>query len=211
MEKPQPENTAAHTAQTQSPVIEPPAYFPATVTSPPAQPQGEIVQAPAQQPQPEQTQPQPQHQPQTPLSPIPDSYAQKNTETMNPHHNGIPLVTPINMLQGESPQWIDCPWCYQRTQVTVERHGTSMQMLTGILCCLFCVCLACVPCIAGWFEETQYSCGNCKKLVARRDDNGTINVFGPTVLVPSQAMPAQPQPAYQQQGTGTVPAPQQEK
>jgi len=114
---------------------------------------------------------------------------------MNPHHNGVPLVTPIDMLQGETPQYIDCPWCHQRTMATASRHGTSMQMVTGFLCCLLCVCLACVPCIAGWFEETEYNCSGCRRLVAKRDDNGHLQVFVPPVLVPSH-LPAAPQPVH---------------
>jgi len=47
---------------------------------------------------------------------------------MNHHHNGIPLVTPIEMPQGETTQYVDCPWCHQRVLLTASRHGTSMQM-----------------------------------------------------------------------------------
>lgn len=52
-----------------------------------------------------------------------------------------------------------------------------------------------MPCIAGWFEETEYHCSACKKLVAKRDDNGAIHVYGPPVLVPSN-LPAAPQPVH---------------
>ena len=32
-----------------------------------------------------------------------------------------------------------------------------------------------MPCIAGWFEETEYNCSACKRLVAKKDDNGMID------------------------------------
>lgn len=189
MEKSNPE-TAPQATLAQSPAAEPPAYYanPTTLGSP--APQSEIQLATPQQ-QPAQQDPI-QQQPLQHTG-IPDNYASKQAEAMNP--NAVPLVTPVNMLQGETPQYIDCPWCYQRALVTTERHGSSMQMLTGLVCCLICVCLACVPCIAGWFEETEYRCSACKKLVAKRDDNGAIHVHGPPVLVPSN-MPAAPQPVH---------------
>jgi len=119
MEKSNPETTAPQATLAQSPAVEPPAYYANPTTSP--APQGEIQLAtPQQQPfqqDPIQQQPQ-QH--------IPDNYASKQAEAMNP--NAVPLVTPVNMLQGETPQYIDCPWCYQRALVTIERHGSSMQM-----------------------------------------------------------------------------------
>ncbi|KAK1759996.1 hypothetical protein QBC47DRAFT_118024 [Echria macrotheca] len=98
----------------------------------------------------------------------------------------VPMVVPLQMLQGEAPQWIDCPFCHQRALTETRREGTSMQMLTGVLLCLLCVCLACLPCCAGWFEDTLYSCSACKKLVAKRFDDGGLEVYGPPVVVPSQ-------------------------
>ncbi|KAK5657916.1 hypothetical protein OQA88_2465 [Cercophora sp. LCS_1] len=126
------------------------------------------------------------------MSAIPPPYDQHAAQA-------IPLVTPLHMLNcgSDNPQFIDCPFCHRRARVSVRREGTSMQMLTGILLCLLCVCLACLPCCAGWFEETLYSCSECKQLVAKRDDDGNIQVFSPPVLVPSQAYPQQLPPAMQ--------------
>ncbi|AEO63758.1 765d9350-c5c3-45d8-8a6d-b886477d322e [Thermothielavioides terrestris] len=95
------------------------------------------------------------------------------------------VATPLDQL-GDSPQWIDCPFCHRRTLTRVSKEGTSMQILAGILCCLFCVCLACVPCLAGWFEETIYVCTQCNKKVATRPVSGPIIVHGPQATVPSK-------------------------
>ncbi|KAF6798773.1 hypothetical protein CSOJ01_12662 [Colletotrichum sojae] len=108
-------------------------------------------------------------------------------------------VTPLQML-GDKPQLIDCPFCQKRTMTDISKEGTSMQMVVGALCCLFCICLTCVPCIAGWFEDIHYSCGHCHQRVATRPYNGTIQVFGPhaTGPVASQYEPAPPPVAEKQ-------------
>ncbi|EQB59212.1 hypothetical protein CGLO_00429 [Colletotrichum gloeosporioides Cg-14] len=120
------------------------------------------------------------------------------------HKPGPPMiqgVTPLHMLGGK-PQPIDCPFCMRRTMTIVDTEGTGMQMLAGALCCLLCVCLTCVPCIAGWYEDTHYSCGNCHKRVATRPYDGPIQVFGPHgqmfPMVPSQYEPIAPPVAEQQ-------------
>ncbi|KAK0617712.1 hypothetical protein B0T14DRAFT_525723 [Immersiella caudata] len=200
MDKPQPETVAPQTTTAQLPAPDPPAYYAAPTAPTPAQ--GEIQVVAPQQPfaaqDPAQQQPQQPDQQQ----PFAHSYPAKAAEAMNPHApGGVPLVTPLEMLQGEAPQYIDCPWCYQRAPATAQRHGTSMQFLTGVLCCLICVCLACVPCIAGWFEETEYRCSSCKRMVAKRGDDGAIQLFVPPVLVPSN-LPVAPQPVH--------PAPEQQ-
>ncbi|KAL2018444.1 hypothetical protein VTK56DRAFT_863 [Thermocarpiscus australiensis] len=94
-------------------------------------------------------------------------------------------VTPLNQL-GDHPQWIDCPFCQRRTMTRVNKEGTPMQIVAGALLCLFCVCLACVPCVAGWFEETNYFCAECHNKVAKKPDGGAIVVYGPQAVVPSK-------------------------
>ncbi|KAM4066347.1 LITAF-like zinc ribbon domain-containing protein [Hirsutella rhossiliensis] len=66
--------------------------------------------------------------------------------TINPLPNPQ-TVTPLHLLNG-APQWIDCPFCQRRTQTSVEKMGTGMQTLAAVLCCIFCICLTCVPCLA---------------------------------------------------------------
>jgi hypothetical protein len=36
-------------------------------------------------------------------------------------------VTPLNLLS-ETPQWVDCQMCQQRTRTRVERKGEGMQL-----------------------------------------------------------------------------------
>ncbi|KAK3402411.1 hypothetical protein B0T20DRAFT_346455 [Sordaria brevicollis] len=122
----------------------------------------------------EVSQPPPAYQPPTKM---------EQPQGQQPHL--VPGVIPLENLNGEMPQWIDCPFCQRRTQTRVDKEGSSMQILTGFLCCLVCVCLACVPCMAGWFEEYHYFCSGCNKRVACRADN-SIQVFGPQTIVPSK-------------------------
>ncbi len=58
--------------------------------------------------------------------------------------------------------------------------------VAGVACCLLCVCLACVPCLTHWFEETNYFCSQCNKKVAKRSDSGVMVVYGPEAVVPSK-------------------------
>ncbi|KAK3380784.1 hypothetical protein B0H63DRAFT_192961 [Podospora didyma] len=122
----------------------------------------------------------------------------------------VAAVTPMHLLS-DHPQWIDCPFCHHRAQTRVEKVGTPMQAVAGVLCCLLCVCLACVPCMAGWFEETHYFCTACKQKIAVRSDNGVLQQLGPQVLVPSQYPIAKapgpgPQPASTPVVTQPAPA-----
>ncbi|KAK9443014.1 LPS-induced tumor necrosis factor alpha factor [Metarhizium brunneum] len=134
---------------------------------------------------------------------LPPSYNQanqaKNAPTNQPPQPANMAVTPLNQL-GNQPQWIDCPFCHQRTMTTVQREGTSMQIIVGALLCIFCICLTCLPCLAGWFEDTQYHCSQCRNMVAIRRHDGPIEVFGPTMPVYSQYSGNQaPMNAQQQQ------------
>lgn len=112
---------------------------------------------------------------------------------MIPNPDGSNGVTPLHLL-GEQPQWIDCPFCYQRTKTLINSEGTAMQAVAGVLCCLFCVCLACVPCIAHWCENKEYRCSNCKNVVAFRPYDSPLQTFGPGSnnqgQVPSKFPPA---------------------
>ncbi|KAF4458672.1 LPS-induced tumor necrosis factor alpha factor [Fusarium albosuccineum] len=121
----------------------------------------------------------------------------------------VERVTPLHML-GESPAWIDCPFCQRRTMTKVNTEGSGTQVVMSILCCLICVCLVCLPAAAGWFEHTHHYCSNCNARVVTRPYDGPIQVFGPQIRTdvptsygnPTQAPPAQAPPAQ------AAPAPQ---
>lgn len=146
----------------------PPAYAPRG-TEEPADPN----QVPGQQP--------------APVKEMPTNLNAQQPQSATPMaaQQPVPGVIPINQL-GDRPQWIDCPFCNQRTMTRVTTEGTSMQIVAGVLCCLLCVCLACVPCMAHWFEETYYFCSKCHNKVATRLESGTIIVHAPVAVVPSK-------------------------
>jgi hypothetical protein len=117
------------------------------------------------------------------------------------NYEGAPqMVTPLGSL-GEGPALIDCPHCHRRAMTKTDKEGTSMQMIAGAICCLFCICLTCVPCLAGWCENVNIHCSACGKRVATIPHDGTIQVHWPQThtQVPSQ-YPAQGPPQQQPQG-----------
>ncbi|KAI0428477.1 hypothetical protein F5Y09DRAFT_313031 [Xylaria sp. FL1042] len=98
------------------------------------------------------------------------------------------LVTPLHALT-EAPAWIDCPFCKQMTQTRSTKEGDSQQALASFLCCLVCICLVCLPSIAGWCENIHIYCTKCGKEVAMIPHDGMIQVtpVGPeTGLTPSR-------------------------
>ncbi|KAM3566886.1 hypothetical protein ARSEF4850_000191 [Beauveria asiatica] len=148
---------------------------------------------------------------------LPPSYDQAKATPHGvpvPGPNGYPAtVVPLNML-GDQPQPIDCPFCHRRTMTEIRKEGSSMQILVGALFCLVCVCLTCVPCLAGWFEDVEYRCSQCKNMVARRRHDGALEVLVPQTPVHSQyaqqpqmnvqaqqyeMQPQNPQPQHPQQ------------
>jgi len=50
-----------------------------------------------------------------------------------PGVNMVPGVVPLNQL-GDTPQWIDCPFCQKRTQTRLDKEGTPMQMYVSPTC-----------------------------------------------------------------------------
>ena len=55
----------------------------------------------------------------------------------------------------------------------------TLRSITGVVIGLFCVCAACVPCIAGWFPDTSHYCSECKKQLTYRAHNGMVQVIKP--------------------------------
>ncbi|KAJ2976331.1 hypothetical protein NQ176_g5016 [Zarea fungicola] len=165
---------------------------------PPVQP-ANVYQPPAQNP--EATHPTPQVEAHQVLPPTYDQ-SKAASQGMPVPGAGFATVVPLNML-GDQPQPIDCPFCRQRTMTEIRREGSSMQIIVGALFCLVCVCLTCVPCLAGWFEDMEYRCSQCKNMVARRRHDGPLELLGPQVAVYSQYA-HQPQMNPQQQQAAPV-------
>lgn len=111
----------------------------------PDQHAGQIHEAPTGQSEPVVspiTEPAPVHQAQPEIAPAPSAapatandglpnYEQaKNLPYGQPAAamNQGAMVVPLNQLQGESPQPIDCPFCHRRTTTTITKEGSSMQM-----------------------------------------------------------------------------------
>ncbi|KAI1478724.1 hypothetical protein F4774DRAFT_384808 [Daldinia eschscholtzii] len=86
-----------------------------------------------------------------------------------------PMVTPLEHLDGHS-RWIDCPACKRRTRTVVTEEGEDMQTVVGLLLCCVCPCLACMPCMGGWFKNTRITCSACKVNVANITD-GRVQVM----------------------------------
>ncbi|KAI0121796.1 hypothetical protein F4814DRAFT_190769 [Daldinia grandis] len=106
-----------------------------------------------------------------------------------------PMVTPLERLD-EHPRWIDCPACKRRTRTKVEKEGGGMQILVGFFLCCVCPCLACLPCMGGWFENTRIICSDCQANVANISHDDRVQV------VPRYRAIQQPS-VYYQPGPGT--------
>ncbi|KAH7322704.1 hypothetical protein B0I35DRAFT_407154 [Stachybotrys elegans] len=141
--------------------------------------------------------------------PLPPSYEDSRAAGASPNNGPAIAMQPMgqpNMNTGNAdkvtrlthlgpmPEWIDCPFCKQRTKTNVVQSGGGMQFLTGTLLCLVCICLAPLPCMLHWFEETQWFCTGCNKVVATKRHD----------------MPVQPVATYEEQHTDSrFQAPQQ--
>ncbi|XXH02039.1 hypothetical protein Hte_008404 [Hypoxylon texense] len=89
--------------------------------------------------------------------------------------SNVRVVMPLHLLT-EDPAWINCPFCRHRTKTRTTRQGTSTQTLAGAVLCIFCICLACVPCAAGWCENVHIFCSSCNTRVATIPHDGPIQV-----------------------------------
>lgn len=76
-----------------------------------------------------------------------------------------------------------------RTELSMLTTGRCTCRLAGVVCCLICLPLACLPCVAGWCENTHVFCTRCGKKVATIPHDGPIQVESMSqqaVLVPSK-------------------------
>ncbi|KFA69773.1 hypothetical protein S40285_10365 [Stachybotrys chlorohalonatus IBT 40285] len=109
----------------------------------------------------------------------------------------------VTLLQhlGPNPEWIDCQFCHKRTKTNVIHKGQPMQFVTGALLCLVCICLAPLPCMLHWFEETQWYCTGCSKMVATRPHDSPIIVCATSdqMYTHSQYQNQMPNPDQNQQ------------
>ncbi|KAI1737132.1 hypothetical protein F4680DRAFT_221498 [Xylaria scruposa] len=85
------------------------------------------------------------------------------------------MVTPLERLTPQEA-WIDCPFCQHTTKTRITKEGDSQQTLASVICCLICLPLACIPCIAGWCENTHIFCTRCGRKVATIPHDGPIQV-----------------------------------
>ena len=99
----------------------------------------------------------------------------------------------------------------QRT-IVLSHHCSQFRAdllyrLMGVVCCLICICAACLPCLCGWFQETDHYCSKCNKKVTHKPHDGPVQVMqGQTAhMVPSQYAWNSPQPGQPQ----SVAVPQQ--
>ena len=113
-------------------------------------------------------------------------------------------VTPLDQL-GELPAYIDCPYCSSRTQTRVTHKDSisttfvnlntlvmnrqpfgyqsfaddGQNRLAGAICFLLTCVFACVPCLFGWFQDTDHHCSRCNCQFTHKPHDGPVNVILP--------------------------------
>ncbi|KAK2007076.1 hypothetical protein LZ32DRAFT_651379 [Colletotrichum eremochloae] len=101
---------------------------------------------------------------------------------------------------GDSPDFVDCPWCHSRQKTTVSSEASSTTMIASLFCCIVLACIgAIIPFVCGWGYDVEHRCGQCHKPVARMPDGGTM-----TAVYPS---PTHTQPGPNQNITHSIYAP----
>ncbi|KAK7997837.1 glycoside hydrolase family 43 protein [Apiospora arundinis] len=183
---------------------------PATSTHPP-QTNGEQI-TPAQPQQQQQQQQQTQHQYQG--KDIPQQQQQFNNGAM-PQMQAPGYAVPLQCL-ADLPAIVDCPFCHHRVLTHTMENDSSMTLLAGLAIGFACICLACLPCLGGWFQDVDHYCPVCKQRVAFVPYNKPAQIFFPSVGSMPQQYAMGPQPQYgppqagpPQQGQATTPAPPQ--
>ncbi|KAF4550386.1 Hypothetical protein D9617_17g046540 [Elsinoe fawcettii] len=90
-------------------------------------------------------------------------------------------VTPLKRLK-TVPAWIDCRFCEHMTKTEV-REQINEENPSGIvvllMCLVCCPLLLCLPLMRSKTSTWHHTCSRCKKTVAVRQENGTVEVKEP--------------------------------
>ncbi|KAK8118421.1 LPS-induced tumor necrosis factor alpha factor [Apiospora kogelbergensis] len=157
---------------------------PATSTLP-AQTAGDAI-TPAQ-PQQQQTA---QHQ-----------YQGKEQPPQQPYDASMPQLqapgyaVPLQCL-ADLPAIVDCPFCHHRVLTHTMENDSSMTLLAGLALGFACLCLACLPCLGGWFQDVDHYCPVCKQRVAFVPYNKPAQIFFPSAGPMPQQYVMGPYPQY---------------
>ncbi|EHK42070.1 hypothetical protein TRIATDRAFT_84172 [Trichoderma atroviride IMI 206040] len=90
------------------------------------------------------------------------------------------VVKPENL--GESPDYIDCPYCKSRQKTEVRHQSTSQTSLAAAVCCLCCGILPVfIPFVCNWCSDLDHHCESCKKRVAHQPHEGKMEAVLPPV------------------------------
>ncbi|KAK8051017.1 LPS-induced tumor necrosis factor alpha factor [Apiospora rasikravindrae] len=112
-------------------------------------------------------------------------------------------AVPLQCL-GDLPAIVDCPFCHHRVLTQTIENDSSMTLLTGLALGFACICLACLPCLGGWFQDVDHYCPVCKQRVAFSAYGKQTQVFFPSGPMPPQQYVMGPYPQY---GPGPAPPP----
>ncbi|KAK8079638.1 hypothetical protein PG997_007456 [Apiospora hydei] len=120
-------------------------------------------------------------------------------------------AVPLHCL-GDLPAIVDCPFCHHRVLTQTIENDSSMTLLTGLALGFACICLACLPCLGGWFQDVDHYCPVCKQRVAFSPYGKQTQVFFPAgPMMPQQQQYVMgPYPQYgppQAQAMGPAPPP----
>lgn len=108
-------------------------------------------------------------------------------------------VTKLPYL-GETPEYIDCPFCKTMAKTKVEHQSSDQTAyvlaiskvvslladlyidrpcsISAALCCVFCGIIGVfVPYLCGWSQDVDHYCTNCNRKVTHRPYNGVVNVI----------------------------------
>ncbi|KAF2723062.1 hypothetical protein K431DRAFT_220774 [Polychaeton citri CBS 116435] len=88
----------------------------------------------------------------------------------------VAYVTPLRKL-GAEVAWIDCQFCNTRARTRIVEEDSGTTACYGVLLCLICWPLACLPCCLGWAQDINHYCTNCNKQVVHKPYDGQIQIF----------------------------------